>query len=100
MLREDGEAPEIIDYLKTPPSRARLVELIGATGLPVRAVLRTKSEPYTELGIWRLAWPIWDGTRRVARFHDRAPRSDRTADRVTPKGVRLCRAKELVTEIL
>ena len=40
MIRRSGEAPEIIEYLKTPPSRARLIELIKAMGIPVRALLR------------------------------------------------------------
>ena len=56
IIREHGVEPEIIEYLKHPPSRARLKELIAAMGLPVRAVLRTKNEPYTELGLADAKW--------------------------------------------
>ena len=56
MIRQSGEEPEVIEYLKTPPSRARLVELIKAMGVPVRALLREKGTPYAELG---LADPKW-----------------------------------------
>ncbi len=51
MIRESGEEPEVIDYLKTPPGRDKLVELIQATGLSVRDVLRKKGTPYEELGL-------------------------------------------------
>ena len=56
MIRQSGEAPEVIEYLKTPPSRARLIELIAAMGISVRALLREKGTPYAELG---LADPKW-----------------------------------------
>ena len=56
MIRQSGEEPEVIEYLKTPPSRARLVELIGALGIPPRDLLREKGTPYAELG---LADPKW-----------------------------------------
>ncbi|MEM6712059.1 MAG: arsenate reductase (glutaredoxin) [Pseudomonadota bacterium] len=51
MIRESGEEPEIIEYLETPPGREKLVELIAATGLSVREVLRKKGTPYEELGL-------------------------------------------------
>ena len=53
MIRQSGEEPEVIEYLKTPPSRARLIELIQAMGIPVRALLREKGTPYAELGARR-----------------------------------------------
>src|SRR5260370_13454509 len=56
MIRQSGEAPEVIEYLKTPPDRARLLELIKAMGISVRALLREKGTPYAELG---LADPKW-----------------------------------------
>ena len=56
MIRQSGEEPEVIEYLKTPPSRARLVELIKAMGISPRALLREKGTPYAELG---LADPKW-----------------------------------------
>jgi arsenate reductase (glutaredoxin) len=51
MIRQSGEEPQIIEYLKHPPSRARLIELIEAMGISVRALLREKGTPYSELGL-------------------------------------------------
>jgi arsenate reductase len=51
MIRQSGEEPVVIEYLKTPPTRERLKELIAEMGIPVRALLREKGTPYTELGL-------------------------------------------------
>lgn len=51
MIRASGEEPEVVEYLKTPPGRDTLVDLIKATGLSVREVLRKKGTPYEELGL-------------------------------------------------
>ncbi len=51
IIRQSGEEPEIIEYLKTPPSREKLKELIAAMGVPVRALLREKGTPYHDLGL-------------------------------------------------
>ena len=51
MIRQSGVEPIVIEYLKTPPSRERLIELIAAMGIPVRALLREKGTPYAELGL-------------------------------------------------
>ena len=51
LIRNSGEEPQIIEYLKTPPSRERLVALIGAMGIPVRDLLRRKGTPYDALGL-------------------------------------------------
>jgi arsenate reductase len=51
MIRRSGEEPKVIEYLKTPPTRERLVELIKEMGLPVRQILRRKGTPYDELGL-------------------------------------------------
>lgn len=56
IIRQSGEEPEVIEYLKTPPSRQRLVELIAAMGIIPRDLLREKGTPYAELG---LADPKW-----------------------------------------
>jgi arsenate reductase len=96
MIREHGEALEIIEYLQNPPSRARLVELIAATGLPVRAVLRTKNEPYGALG---LADDKWSDDQLID-FMIAHPVLIERPIVVTFKGVRLCRPKERVLEIL
>jgi arsenate reductase len=51
MIRQSGVEPEVVEYLKDPPSRERLIELIKAMGIPVRALLREKGTPYAELGL-------------------------------------------------
>jgi arsenate reductase len=51
MIRASGEEPEVIEYLKTPPGREKLVSSSQATGLSVREVLRKKGTPYEELGL-------------------------------------------------
>ena len=51
MIRQSGEEPEVIEYLKTPPTRERLKELIAAMGISARALLREKGTPYAELGL-------------------------------------------------
>jgi arsenate reductase (glutaredoxin) len=56
MIRRSGEAPVVIEYLKDPPIRGHLKELIAAMGIPVRALLREKGTPYAEL---RLGDPKW-----------------------------------------
>ena len=65
LIRNSGEEPTLIEYLKTPPDRATLKELITALGVPVREVLRIKDTPYGELEVER---------RRTGRLH--APASD------------------------
>ncbi len=51
MLRERGETPVVIEYLKTPPSREKLKQLIAAMAIPVRSLLRRKEAPYAALGL-------------------------------------------------
>ena len=51
LIRNSGEEPRVIEYLKTPPSRAELADLIRRMGIPVRDVLRRKGTPYDELGL-------------------------------------------------
>ncbi len=96
MIRQSGEEPEIIEYLKTPPTREKLKELIAAMEMPVRALLREKGTPYHELG---LADPKWtdDALIDVMLAH---PVLINRPIVVTPKGVRLCRPAERVLEIL
>ena len=62
IIRQSGEQPKVIEYLKNPPSRARLIELIKAMGIPVRALLREKGTPYAELG---LADPKWSDDQLI-----------------------------------
>jgi arsenate reductase len=51
MIRQSGEEPEVIEYLKTPPSREKLLELIAAMKITPRELLREKGTPYAELGL-------------------------------------------------
>jgi arsenate reductase len=96
MIRQSGEEPEIVEYLKTPPSRARLIELIEAMGIPVRALLREKGTPYAELG---LADPKWTDDQLID-FMLAHPILINRPIVVTLKGVRLCRPSEAVLELL
>ncbi|HTJ55957.1 MAG TPA: arsenate reductase (glutaredoxin) [Devosiaceae bacterium] len=96
MIRQSGEEPEIIEYLKTPPSRERLVELIAAAGLSVREALRRKDTPYDALGLGDQALTD-DALLDAMMAH---PILINRPFVVTPKGVRLCRPSEVVLEIL
>src|ERR1700759_2155407 len=51
MIRNAGIEPHVVEYLKTPPSRALLKQLIARMGISVRALLREKGTPYSELGL-------------------------------------------------
>ncbi|MGI9404088.1 MAG: arsenate reductase (glutaredoxin), partial [Hyphomicrobium sp.] len=95
-IRQRGEEPEIIEYLKTPFSREKLVELIAAMGNPVRDLLRKKGTPYDELG---LDDPKWTDEQLID-FMIAHPILINRPIVVTPKGVRLCRPSEVVLEIL
>lgn len=96
MIRQSGEEPEIVEYVKNPPSRARLKELIEAMGTPVRELLREKGTPYAEL---RLADPKWSDDELID-FMLAHPILINRPIVVTPKGVRLCRPSELVLDLL
>ena len=96
MMRQSGEEPEIIEYLKTPPNRARLIELIAAMGISVRALLREKGTPYAELG---LADPKWSDDQLID-FMLAHPILINRPIVVTPLGVRLCRPSEAVLDLL
>ena len=96
MIRQSGVEPVVIEYLNTPPSRAELVELIVAMGLPVRDVMRKNVEPYATLGLddkslsddllvdAMMAHPILINRPIV----------------VSDKGVKLCRPSERVLDLL
>ena len=96
MIRQSGEAPEVIEYLKNPPDRIRLLELIEAMGISVRALLREKGTPYAELG---LADPKWSDDQLID-FMLAHPILINRPIVVTDKGVRLCRPSELVLDLL
>jgi arsenate reductase (glutaredoxin) len=96
MIRQGGTEPEIVEYLKNPPSRARLIELIRAIGLSVRGLLREKGPPYVELG---LADPTWSDDQ-LLDFMLAHPILINRPIVVTAKGTRLCRPSEAVLELL
>jgi arsenate reductase len=96
MIRQSGEEPEVIEYLKNPPDRARLIELIEAMAIPVRALLREKGTPYAELG---LANPKWSDDQLID-FMLAHPILINRPIVVTPKGVKLCRPSEAVLDLL
>src|SRR5437667_11980218 len=96
MIRQSGEDPDGIEYLKTPPRRARLVELIKAMGISARELLREKGTPFAELG---LADPKWSDEELIDFMLDHPILINRPIV-VTAKGVRLCRPSELALDLL
>ena len=96
LIRNSGEEPTVIEYLKTPPDRATLMVLIAAMGVSARAVLREKGTPYAELG---LGDPQW-GDDRLIDFMLQHPILINRPIVVTPLGTRLCRPSETVLDIL
>jgi arsenate reductase (glutaredoxin) len=96
MIRASGEEPVVIEYLKTPPSRARLLELIQAMGISVRELLREKGTPYAELG---LADPKWSDVQLID-FMLAHPILINRPIVETPNGTRLCRPSVKVLDIL
>ena len=96
MIRQSGEEPEVIEYLKTPPSRDRLVELIDAMGISPCDLLREKGTPYAELG---LGDPKWSDDELID-FMMAHPILINRPIVVTPRGTKLCRPSEAVLDIL
>ena len=96
MIRQSGEEPVIIEYVKSPPSRERLVELIEAMGMSPRDLLRQKGTPYDELGLSDDRWT----DAELIDFMIRHPILINRPIVVTDKGVRLCRPSEVVLDIL
>jgi arsenate reductase len=96
MIRESGEEPVIVEYLKHPPDRARLRALADAMGLPVRALLREKGTPYAELDLGNPKWT----DDQLLDFILAHPILIQRPIVETPKGVRICRPAETVRELL
>jgi arsenate reductase len=96
MIRQSGMEPAVIEYLKTPPSREKLVELIAAMEIPVRALLREKGTPSKELGLDDPKWTDDD----LLDFMVKHPILINRPIVVTPKGAKLCRPSEAVLELL
>ena len=96
MIRQSGEEPVVIEYLKNPPTRERLKELIAAMGIPVRALLREKGTPYATL---KLDDPKWTDDE-ILDFMMAHPILINRPIVVTPTAVRLCRPSEKVLDVL
>ncbi|MCJ2094775.1 arsenate reductase (glutaredoxin) [Methylobacterium sp. J-072] len=96
MIRNAGIEPHVIEYLKTPPARALLKQLLARAGLSVRDALREKGTPYAELGLADPALsddPLLDAIAAHPILLNRPLV-------VSPRGVRLCRPSELVLDLL
>ncbi len=96
MIRNAGVEPHVIEYLKTPPSRDMLTQLIARMGISVRELLREKGTPYAELG-------LGDPALSDAQLLDAMMAHPILINRpivVSPKGVRLCRPSEDVLDLL
>lgn len=96
ILREAGITPTVIEYLKTPPSRDTLKDLIARSGLSVREVVRAKEPIYQELG---LDAPDVSDERLLDAMMEHPILINRPIV-VTPQGVRLCRPAEVVRDII
>lgn len=96
LIRNSGEEPRIVEYLKTPPTRDELADLIRRMGIPVRALLRRKGTPYDALG-------LDDPALTDDQILDAMMAHPILINRpivVTPLGVKLCRPSETVLDIL
>lgn len=96
MIREAGIEPKVIEYLKTPPSKRQLRDLLRQMGIGVRDLLREKGTPYAELN---LGDPKWSDDQ-LLDFIEQHPILMNRPVVVTPLGARLCRPAETVREIL
>ena len=96
MIRNAGIEPHVVEYLKSPPSRAMLESLIGSAAISPRALLREKGTPYAELG-------LGDETLSDAALIDAMMAHPILINRplvVSPLGVRLCRPSEAVLDLI
>jgi arsenate reductase len=96
MIRNAGVEPHVVEYLKTPPSRPLLAQLIARMGISARALLREKGTPYAELG-------LDDPTLTDDQLLDAMMADPILINRpivVSPRGVRLCRPSEEVLDLL
>ncbi|WP_084581902.1 arsenate reductase (glutaredoxin) [Sphingomonas azotifigens] len=96
LIRNSGVEPHVVEYLKTPPTRALLVDMIDRAGMTPRDLLREKGTPYAELG-------LDDATLSDQALVDAMMEHPVLINRplvVTPLGVKLCRPSEAVLDIL
>ena len=96
LVRAAGIEPVVVEYLKQPPTREEVLDLVRRMGVPLRAVLRRKGTPYDELGLGDPALPddaLLDAVGRHPILLERPIVA-------TPEGVRLCRPAETVLDLL
>ncbi|MEJ7931284.1 arsenate reductase (glutaredoxin) [Ramlibacter sp. AN1015] len=96
MIRNSGAQPRVVEYLKTPPSRDELKDLLARTGLPVRELLRRKGTPYDALGLDDPRWSDDELLDHIGRY----PILMNRPIVLTPLGARLCRPSDAVLDIL
>jgi arsenate reductase len=96
MIRDTGTEPTVVEYLRTPPTRSELRDLVRRMGVPLRDILRRKGTPYDELGLDDPALSD-DALLDAIEAH---PVLINRPIVVTPKGVRLCRPSETVLDLL
>jgi len=96
LIRNTGVEPVVVEYLKTPPDKATLQQLIVAMGIPVRDVLRRKGTPYDELHLDDISW----SDDQLVDFMLAHPILINRPIVVTALGTRLCRPSEVVLDIL
>jgi arsenate reductase len=96
MIRNSGEEPTVIEYLKTPPTKARLQELLAAMGTGPRPLLREKGTPYDELDLANEKWT----DDELLDFMLAHPILINRPIVESPMGTRLCRPSELVLDLL
>lgn len=96
MIRQSGVEPQVVEYLKTPPSRQRIMELVSAAGMCLRDAIRTKDTPFDVLG---LADPAKSDEELLDAIEAHPILLNRPFVE-TPVGARLCRPSEVVLDIL
>lgn len=96
MIRNAGIEPHVVEYLKTPPSRALLKQLIARMGISVRELLREKETPFQELGLGN---PKLGDDELLDAIVEHPILMQRPIV-VTPNGARLCRPAEQVIDLL
>lgn len=96
MIQDAGVEPTVVEYLKAPPSREELVEMVRRAGVPVRDLIRKTGSPYEELG---LDDPKWTDDQLIDLMLEHPILINRPIV-VTERGVRLCRPPETVFELL
>ena len=96
LIRNTGQEPEIIEYLKTPPTKEELVTLIEKSGLSVREAIRKNVEPYEKLELQQEHWT----DNQLIGFMLEYPILINRPFVVTDLGIKLCRPSELVLDLL